>query len=181
MLKNLVLAEGSRLKSRGENGFTVECCAVASSLEPRASSVFPFSFEPRASSRVPKERPGHATDGLRDTSGLFLTPLDPIRTQLTQPPPSFGRFAEPFDQMGQLRRALEELQRAFEFLGGRRAAVEIVVDGEDLGALRQLQLALLLAGELQGVEGARVSAPNDLLGGKEHRQGHAADFGPFEL
>ena len=82
--------------------------------------------------------------------------------------------------MSELGVGAQELESLLQFFRGRRSAVEIVVDRQDGGRVGEIELALLLLGEVQGVEGAAIRSPC-LLGGKQDGQAHAEGLRPFPL
>jgi len=139
-----------------------------------------LSLEPRALSQVAEEVSDDSAGGITDAGRLRFAARNPLGVELAQPPAGLGRLAQPLDEVGHLRRASEELERLLKLLLGRRAAVEVVVDGEDRRRARRIELALLLAGELEGVEDVDVRAPHRLLTGKEGGQADAEGLRSFQ-
>ena len=120
-------------------------------------------------------------DRLANARSLLLALLDPLRVELPQSPAGLGGLRKPLNEVGKPGAALEKLQRLFHLIRARRASVEVVVDGPDRRDEGLLKLALLLAGEPHGVQGARIRAPHRLLRPEERCQADAEGLRAFKL
>ena len=152
-----VKGEGCRVKGLGRSGLP---------LDPR-----PFTRDQSA-----EEVSDDGADGLRDARGLRLAAGDPLGVELPQAPAGLGRPTQPLDEVGKLRRAVEEVECLLELLLGGCAAVQVVVDGDDGRRARGIELALLLAGEPDEVQRVDVGARDRLLGGEEGGERNAKRF-----
>ena len=128
-----------------------------------------------------KELPNHAAHGIGDAGRFGLALLDPLRVHLPQPPALLRGLGEALDEVGVLGRAVQEVECFFKLLFRRDAAVEVVVHGQDRTPADELELALLLARELERLERGGVRAPHRLLRGEERRQADAEGLRAFEL
>ena len=159
----------------------IPCLVLAFGLRLTAYGGFPFGLGPSAFGDLTEDIARETAHGLRDAGRVRFALRDPLRVELPQPPAGFRRLGEALDEMGKLRRAVQELDGLLELRSRRGAAVEVVIDGEDRRAVRDVERALLLAGELQRVDRVRVSPPHRLLRGEQRRQADAEGLRPFQL
>ena len=128
-----------------------------------------------------QEIPHHRADGFRDVLGFGFARGDALRIQLAQAPAGLGRLGQPLHQVGQLGRAVEEVEGFLQLLRRRQAAVEVVVDRDDRRAAGRVHLPLLLGGAKQELERGRIHPPRHLLGAEDQRQRDAQRLGPLEI